>query len=134
MGLIAIVILGGVFALPRFLNDSSDISKTRFRAISTGSTGDGDVSMELTPHSVIDGILEVDIAVNTHSVDLTQFDLTRITRLEYNGKIVNPISAPRLSGHHSSGALKFKVEDKIEAFTIKISGIPKVRERVFAWN
>ncbi len=108
-----------------------------FKSITTGSTGPGEVSIELRPHEAKDGKLEVDISANTHSVDLSQFDLKQITTLEYDGKKLRPFSAPALSGHHASGTLLFDVafnaEKDSEAFTITITGIPKVEERVFAW-
>lgn len=110
-----------------------DVFSTDFDSKSTGTTSSGDVSIELTPHEVSNGQLEVDIAVNTHSVDLTEFDLIQITTLEFEEKIIKPISGPQLKGHHSSGTMVFNVENSLESFTIKISGIPKVDERVFTW-
>lgn len=100
----------------------------------TGSTGSGDVLIELTPHEVVDGLLEVDIAVNTHSVTLEGFDLMQITTLEFNGKTLKPIDAPTLRGHHNSGTLSFEVGEDIDRFTIKIEGIPNVEERTFEWG
>ena len=108
-----------------------------YQPISTGSTGPGDVSVELTPFSSENGLLKVNIAVNTHSVDLSQFDLKEITLLEYKDKFYKPVEAPALRGHHSNGILTFNIspENNIdESFTIKISGIPNVKERVFSWK
>ena len=104
-----------------------------FKTISSGSTDPGEVSIELTPRKIKDGKLDVDIAINTHSVDLSNFDLKEITTLEYDGKIIKPISAPTLGGHHTTSYLVFQVDNDVDSFTIKIKGIPKVEERVFEW-
>ncbi len=105
-----------------------------YKSIDSGSTGSGDVSIELTPLGIEDNQFKVEVAVNTHSVDLSQFNLKEITTLEYNGKSVNPVSAPGLDGHHSSGEIVFDIGEETDSFTIKIKGIPKVEERVFAWE
>lgn len=105
-----------------------------FEPISTGSTETGDVSVELTPLESFEGRLRVKIAANTHSVDLTQFDLMKITTLERNGKFIKPETAPALEGHHSSGTLVFNFGERLSGFTIRIKGIPKVEERLFEWR
>ncbi len=108
-------------------------SDNGFQTISSGSTDSGDVSIELTPKGVEVGKLKVGIAVNTHSVDLSSFDLKKITTLDYGGKSLNPVSAPALGGHHVNGDLVFATEKDITSFVIKIKGIPKVEERIFSW-
>jgi len=105
-----------------------------FKTISTGSTDNGDVLLDLTPRDMENGKFAVDISLNTHSVDLSQFDLMQITTLEYNGKTIKPLSAPELSGHHSSGTLSFDTDTEIKNFRIIIKGIPAVEERVFEWE
>lgn len=103
-----------------------------FKTVSIGSTGQGDVSIDLTP-DYANGKLVVKISANTHSVDLSQFDLKKMTTLKYGGKTVSPSSAPSLSGHHASGILIFDLEEKMDSFTIKIEGIPLIEERIFTW-
>ena len=105
----------------------------QFETITTGSTNPGEVEIGLTPHKVINGKLNVDIAANTHSVDLSPFDLTKIITLEYDGKKINPIEAPQLGGHHASGTLVFNVDQEVKSFIITIIGIPKVEKRLFKW-
>lgn len=105
-----------------------------FRTISSGSLEEGDVRLDLTPERVENGKLVVRFAVDTHSVSLRQFDLKEATILEYNGKTVKPVEASRLGGHHAAGKLVFRVEDAGETFTIKVTGIPRVEERVFTWS
>lgn len=143
--LLVLVVGGLIFALTGFSKEGFITKQNKaeektipiessYPSITTGSTASGDVSIELAPHEVENDKLEVDIWVNTHSVDLSQSDLKQITSLEYNGKSVAPVSAPSLSGHHVSGTLVFNVDDEIKSFTIKIKGIPKVEERVFEWR
>ncbi len=140
--LLILVIIALVFAFtgfsPKISIKTTKINnqvadKSSFKSIDSGSTGPGDVSIELTPLEVSNGQLQVEIAANTHSVDLGQFDLKKITTLEYNGKSIKPISVPNLGSHHSGGAIIFDIDQKIDSFTIKIRGIPKLEERVFAW-
>lgn len=151
IGLLVLVVGGLVWAVTDFLKGESGTSAIQtssvnnkeavnsqteagYQTVSTGTTGSGDVSIDLTPHKINNGQLEVDIAVNTHSVDLNQFDLKEITTLEFDDKSINPASAPILRGHHNSGTLVFEVSEDIDSFTIKIMGIPKVEERVFEWR
>ena len=89
--------------------------------------------MKVKPHPVKGGELEVDLWANTHSVDLSQFNLKKMTVLEFDGKTIAPSKSPALFGHHSSGMLIFDVDEQPESFTIKITGIPAVEERVFEW-
>lgn len=113
--------------------NSASAVKSGFETVFTGSTDQGDVSIDLTPVGVVGGKLELDMAVNTHSVDLGQFDLKKIITLDYAGKTVSPVSVPVLAGHHNNGKLVFDVGGKIDKFVVKIKGIPKVEDRVFSW-
>ena len=92
------------------------------------------VSIDLTPHKVSQGNLVVDISFNTHSVELSQFDLAQLIILEYNGKVIMPKSVPELQGHHSSGQLVFDVKQDIQNFKIIIKDIPDIEERDFEWS
>lgn len=136
------LLLAGIFIFFTFIGSASSgenqrtapISKTTgINSITTGTTDTGDVAVELTPLGFFDGRLRVQIAVNTHSVDLSPFDLQQITTLETGGKVIKPIEAPALSGHHSSGELVFDVDKTPQKFTISIKGIPQIEERVFMW-
>lgn len=145
-GILIIVIIGLVYALTGFsrnisrattltttVTDKIKTTESNFKSIDSGTTNPGDVSVELKPHKIINGKLNVDISVNTHSIDLNQFDLKQITTLEYNGKTIKPISALTLTGHHNSGNLVFDLGENVDSFTIIIKGIPKVEERMFKW-
>ncbi len=139
-GLLVLVVIVLVFSFTGFspkirgtATTSDEKAKPGFRSIDSGSTGTGDVSIELTPIGISNNQLKVGISANTHSVSLDQFDLKEITTLEYNEKSIKPTSAPNLGSHHSNGELVFEVEEEISSFTIKIKGIPKVEERIFKW-
>ena len=103
-----------------------------FKTISSGSTDTGDVAIDLTPRFT-NGKLFISVAANTHSVDLSQFDLSKLIVLESGGKKYYPSSVPKLSGHHSNGQIIFDVS-KLSSFTIAVSGIPSEQERNFKWQ
>ena len=111
-----------------------EIKNSNFKTITSGSTDPGSAQIDLTPIGVDNGMLKVDFAINTHSVDLSQHDLKEITILEFEGKKLAPVSAPLLQGHHNSGTLVFNVGKEINKFKITIAGIPNVQERVFEWK
>jgi len=141
-GLLIVVSLTLVFAVKGFskvqgksqIKDNVEIPKSNYETISSGSTSPGEVSIELTPDEISDNQLKVKIAVNTHTVDLTAFNLKEITTLHYDGQTLKPSSAPSLEGHHSNGDFVFDITNKLNEFTIKIQGVPKVTERVFNWE
>lgn len=113
---------------------AAQASPSRFPTISTGTTAEGDVQIDLSPKGVNSGQLFVAVSANTHSVELSAYNLAELAVLEYGGKSVRPSSAPAFSGHHNSGSLVFNVDEDLQAFTITIRGIPAVSERVFAWE
>lgn len=100
----------------------------------TGTTGEGDVAISLTPQQVSGGVLAVDIKADTHSVDLSPFNLAQAITLAIGGKTYRPTSAPKLTGHHASGTLLFKIKKRPEQMTIKIQGIPAQEQRVYQWD
>jgi len=116
-----------------FLPASPLSADTALNKITTGTTNEGDVEIGLTPSGFVNGQFKVSIATNTHSVDLSPFNLKQITTLEYEGKIIYPSSAPAMQGHHAQGTLVFETKTAPQSFTIKIKGIPSIDERVFAW-
>jgi len=103
--IILIMVLGlGVYTMFSLINNPSSSlptnsnpavpaanqnSNSGFSTITSGSTDPGSAQVDLTPKGIENGQLKVDFAINTHSVDLSQYDLTKITTLEYNGKKVN---------------------------------------------
>ena len=145
-GVIAFLVIGGVYTFwendtnvndanakvaPNIKNNDLN-GYSGFAPVLTGTTGEGDVEISLTP--VVDGsVIKIQIAANTHSVDLSQFDLMKIIKLVYENKKISPVSAPKLSGHHANGELVFNLEKEINSFAVTIEGIPKINERLFKW-
>ena len=115
-------------------NNLTTNETTNYETKSTGSSESGDVLIELTPLNIKDGKLSMKIDVNTHTVDLSQFDLKQLATLKYGGKSVKPIESPNLKGHHSSGILVFNLDKNIDSFIIKINDIPLIQNRVFEWK
>ena len=101
---------------------------------STGSTGSGDVQVELVPQQVKDGRITFTFAANTHSVSLGQFDLKQIVTLSIGSNVVRPLSTPLMSGHHVSGPLVFELPKEGDTVTLTISGIPEVPQREYTWS
>ena len=121
-GLLALAIIGLVlaftgFSIPSGAATGTGIKETGlnapssgFRTIDSGSTGNGEVAVGLTPKGFKDGKFIVELSANTHSVSLDQLNLKEITTLEYDGKTIKPEEAPQLGGHHASGELVFGTE------------------------
>lgn len=94
----------------------------------------GEVVVDLTPVEYDKGELAIKIGVNTHSVDnLHTYDLTKIVFLNAGTTQVNPVSAPKINGHHGSGKLIFKVETLPKEFSVSIKGLDSELNREFIW-
>lgn len=94
----------------------------------------GDVAIEVELLTNTSNQLTFSVSLNTHLVDLSQFNLQELVTLEYNGKSFQPISAPKLSGHHASSNLVFEADEERDHFMIKIKGIPRNLNREFAFS
>jgi hypothetical protein len=104
------------------------------------STG-GAVTIDVEWVSVDDASLVFKVAMNTHSVDLDQYDLSRLAILQDDaGNEYHPISwdsAP--GGHHRRGTLTFPVPDsltrgKARYIEMVIRDVAAVKERVLRWK
>ncbi len=142
LGVVAILVVGLLIYTITSLIDgppsqkntlSTQSPSSEYQSITTGTTDPGSVSIELTPLGMKDGKFEVQIAANTHSVDLSQFDLKKITTFTYGAKTISPSDAPTLSGHHANGIIVFDLIEKPKTFTMNIKRIPAVEDRVFQW-
>ncbi|MBI5635335.1 hypothetical protein HY993_00020 [Candidatus Micrarchaeota archaeon] len=102
--------------------------------ITSGTTGNGDVEISLTPKSVGGGQIVFSAALNTHSVDLSQISLKQAMALDIGGKRFFPSSAPVLSGHHVNGQIVFSTGGASGPFQVTITGIPVQKQRVFKWS
>ena len=138
--LLMIVIAGLVYYAADLLKYNTraeidtSLKSANLKTITTGSTENGGVQVDLKPLGVQEGKFTVEIAINTHSVELSGFDLKKIVWLEYGMKKTQPLSAPVLSGHHNSGYLVFDLSENIQKFRVVIAGIPSVDERTYSWN
>ena len=138
-GILALVVVALLYSLSGMLptqviqqsNAQAAVPSAAPDSIETGTTDTGDVAIALTPASLQP--LTFDLAVNTHSVDLSPFDLKELVSLQYNNNLYKPSSAPSLTGHHSSGTIMFDVSVE-KPFTVVIVGIPKVEERTYTWR
>ncbi|GEM_PF-3604713 len=128
-----ILIIGGMWiGFNIYLEDNS---QNALQAIAIGTTDAGDVVLELIPLEIKSDEIIIQVRANTHSVDLSQFDLRKNSILDYNGNSYTPSQAPFLQGHHVSGDLVFPIKTKdLDSFRITIKGIPLQQERIYYWE
>lgn len=102
------------------------------------SNSGGSVDVDVTPNALNVGEpITFDVAMNTHSVDLSD-DLTQIAILRDDvGKKYKPTAweGGESGGHHREGVLKFAaLTTKPRYIELVIKGLAKVPERVFRWD
>ncbi len=112
--------------------------KSNGAKLPTKSNEGGSVTVDVTPTALEVGKpLAFDIAMNTHSVDLSD-DLTKIATLrDDTGKEYKPTAwdGPDGGGHHRSGTLQFaSLSPKPKYVELVIKGLAQVPERVFRWD
>ena len=105
-----------------------------FEAKTTGSMSSGDAVLELAPVMVSKNSLIVKFSFNTHSVSMNSMDLKEMTTLQYNGKVLRPVKASNVGGHHATGSIVFDMGEDVGSFIIKIKGIPNIEERIYEWK
>lgn len=133
MGIVALaLILTGtaIYAANALLRPEVAADIRPFGTKVSGTTGQGDVEIALTPR-IEGGTLVVAFGMNTHSVDLSEYDLTEVMVLHAGGEQYRPLSAPALGGHHVTGEVEFSVEPE-GGFRIVVSGIP-LEDRAYEW-
>lgn len=113
-------------------------SQSRGAGLETKSNEGGGVTVDVKPAALEVGQpLAFDIAMNTHSVDLSD-DMTKITVLRDDaGKEYKPTAweDSEAGGHHREGTLKFApLTTKPRYVEVVIKGLAKVPERVFRWD
>jgi hypothetical protein len=96
--------------------------------ITTGTTNQGDVEITLQPQK--GEKLTISMSANTHSIDLSKYNLAELVTLN---DLQKPIQSPTLSGHHAQGQLVFE-KPETPTLTVKIKGIPQQQERVYTWT
>lgn len=113
-------------------------SKSDGAGFETKSNEGGSVTVDVKPTAVEVGKpIAFDIAMNTHSVDLSD-DMTKITILRDDaGKEYKPTAwdGPDGGGHHREGTLTFAaLANKPKFVELVIQGLAGVPERVFKWD
>jgi hypothetical protein len=116
-----------------YTEEALPLGKRALETKSTGSMNSGDALVELKP-SIDKNHLIVKFRINTHSVSLNRINMKDMVTLEYRDKVLKPVKASRVGGHHASGKIIFNIEEGIDSFTIRIRGIPKVEDRVYEWS
>jgi hypothetical protein len=94
---------------------------------------EGEVQFSLTPRDVKDGRFRVDLVVTTHTIELAVLDLRKAVELRVEGRVLRPVEAPALRGHHARGRLEFELDRVPEAFDIVIDGAPGMGTFAFRW-
>ncbi len=105
------------------------------------SNTEGSVTIDVEWIKAEDGLLTFDVSMNTHSVDLDEYDLEELAVLrddegnEYHTASWD--SAP--GGHHREGTLIFPIPDslrqrKAKYIEIMIRGVAGIEQRVLRWE
>lgn len=107
-------------------------------AFETQSSAGGSVTVDVKPTTLMVGEPVVfDVAMNTHSVDLSD-DMTKISTLRDDaGREYKPTAwdGPGGGGHHREGSIKFAaLTSKPKYIELVIKGLAQVPERVFKWD
>lgn len=102
------------------------------------SSSGGSVVVDVKPTALAPGKpAEFDVAMNTHSVDLSD-DMVKIAVLrDDKGKEYKPTAwdGPGGGGHHREGRLKFPaLAGEPKYVELVLTGIAKVPERTFRWE
>ncbi len=119
-------------------NAQPDTPKSGGAGFETKSNEGGSVTVDVKPTALDVGKpIVFDIAMNTHSVDLSD-DMTKITILRDDaGKEYKPTAwdGPAGGGHHREGTLTFAaMANKPKFVELVIKGLAGVPERVFKWD
>lgn len=133
-GVLAVVVIGLAYTVWDMIEMPDKKESKVLGTVSTGDTETGNVQIDLTPVGIVNGKLAINVAANTHSVSLDDYDLAEITTLVYNGKGYKPVSAVELESHHGSGNIIFDINEIPKNFKVIIKGIPNIEERVFEWR
>lgn len=103
------------------------------------SNGEGAVTVDIEWLGVQNGSAVFNVSMDTHSVNLDQYDLKEMTVLrDSSGKTYRPTSwDSQAGGHHRAGTLTFatdSVTGKTGYFELIVRDIASVKERAFRWE
>jgi len=103
----------------------------------TRTSSVGAVMVSATPHPLTGTVWEFDVALNTHSVQLTD-DLAKTTVLVADGgKGVAPLAwqGDPPGGHHRRGVLQFQpITPQPKSLELRITREGEAQPRVFRWT
>ncbi len=101
----------------------------------------GSVTIDVEWIKEEDGLLIFNVSMNTHSVDLDEYDLGELAVLRDGmGYEYHPISWDSASGgHHRNGTLTFPIPDSLsqgetEYLEVAIRDVAGIEERVLQWE
>ncbi len=101
------------------------------------SNDENSVTVEVTPLTISDSGMDVELAFNTHSVDL-DFDPTQIIVFrDATGTDIHPISwdGSEPGGHHRRGTLHFDLDSAPQQFIeLEVHDVAEVPTRTFRWE
>lgn len=100
---------------------------------------EGEVTIEVKYLGFKENSISFEIVMDTHSIDLDQYDLGKLSLLKDNkGNEYRYVSwDSEVGGHHRSGNLTFSpvaLADKINKIELTIQNVAGIRERVFEWQ
>lgn len=98
----------------------------------------GNVTVTVTPLALKPGApLEFDIAMNTHSVDLSYDMLKAVALRDDQGREYTPTAwdGPGAGGHHREGKIKFApLSSNSKGLVLLVKNVAGVAERVYRWE
>ncbi|MBS3146564.1 hypothetical protein J4471_02600 [Candidatus Woesearchaeota archaeon] len=124
--IIILVLFGGTFAAFQ-ISSRKKVSNVQNEIFNFESIeGPGDITLTLKPKDYNNNLLNIEISVNTHSIELSTYDLQDLVNIQYKGNRIKPISAPNLQGHHGSGSLIFNIDEKPANYNFIVEGFNSI--------
>lgn len=118
--------------------ESTNTGSNPAAAFKTQTVEGGSVSVAVTPIDLNTGApAHFEIAMNTHSVDLSADMLKSVLLRDDAGKEYAPIKwdGPDGGGHHRSGRIEFPaLPGNVRSVTLIVKNIAGVPERDFKWD
>lgn len=100
------------------------------------SNSEGAVTINVELRDDVKERLAFDVVMDTHSVDLDNYDLKSLAVLrDDQGNEYRPVSwesAP--GGHHRSGRLSFPSQSQAQSVELIIRDVANVKQRTFRWQ
>ncbi len=136
--MVAVIVAG--CSPPRSQPTTSPTLKVPADGLVQSHTG-GDVTIDVEWIKSEGGSIIFDVAINTHSVDVDQYDLGELAVLrDDTGNEYHPVSwDSALGGHHRQGTLIFPLPDSVSQGKSKyvemvIRDVAGIKERVLKWE